>query len=120
MFNSSAAVARAPHIRHCSDRYFYLLDFQAVWPASKGGDDGTYYYWVCSHEREEIVGSPGTYQPKIFYPWQDPVTRPAHIAPEDHWWQVGTWDGWGNGPYIDSVKYSDNNRIAAAYEVRVP
>lgn len=115
--NASAA-ARAPHIRHCSDRYFYLLDFQQVWPADKGGDDGIYYYWVCSHEVEEI-GTSGIFQPVIFYPWQDPITRPAHIAPEDHWWQAGTWDGWAGAPHIDSVKYSDNNRIAPLLEVRV-
>lgn len=103
---------RKPHLRLCSDRYYYLSDFQAVWPANKGGDDGTYSHWVCSHEREEIAGSPGSYQPKVFYPWVGPADG------FNPWWGSSTWNTWDDAPFIDSIKFSDNNRIAPALGVR--
>lgn len=106
------AVVRKPHLRLCSDRYYYLSDFQAVWPASKGGDDGIYSHWVCSHEIEEVSGSPGVNQPKIFYPWVGPAEG------FNPWWTTATWNTWDDSPFIDSIKFSDNNRIAPALAVR--
>lgn len=96
-------VGPVPHIRHCADNLFCLFNFRQVWPVDKGGDGEVWWNWVCSYETEEIEVSPGVFQPRPKY--LEPIRPQPGIQ----------WSGWGGGPFIDSFKYNEKNRIAKTW-----